>query len=90
MGRPMSITALPVSADDDRRRRFISYTVMMCIRVACVIACLFVTGWWQLLCLLGAVVLPYLAVTVANVARTRQSEEPETVGPLELPESWRE
>lgn len=90
MGRPIAITALPVSPSEDQRRRFITYTVTMTIRVACVVACLFVPGWWQLVCLLGAVVLPYIAVVLANVSRSKVAEEPEAPGPLEIPRSWRE
>lgn len=88
MARPIAITALPVSPSDDQRRRFITYTVTMAIRVACIIACLFATGWWQLLLLAGAVVLPYIAVVLANVSRANLSEEPEAPGPLEVPSTW--
>lgn len=90
MGRPIAITALRVSPPDDQRRRFVMYSVTMGIRVLCIIACVFVTGWWQLVCLLGAVVLPYIAVVLANVARTKSAEEPEAPGPLEIPRSWHE
>ncbi|HWL01393.1 MAG TPA: DUF3099 domain-containing protein [Microbacteriaceae bacterium] len=90
MGRPIAITALPISPHEDQRRRFITYTVTMAIRVVCVVACLFVTGWWQLLCLAGAVVLPYIAVVLANVSKTKVAEEPEAPGPLEIPRSWLE
>jgi len=90
MGRPIAITALPVSPPEDQRRRFVMYSVTMGIRVLCVIACLFVTGWWQLLCLAGAVVLPYIAVVLANVSKTKPAEEPEAPGPLEIPRSWLE
>ena len=65
------------------------YIVTMSIRVICVFGCVFVTGWWQILCLLGAVVLPYIAVVVANVSRTPVAE-PEAPGPLEIPRSWLE
>ncbi len=52
----------------------IKYTVMMSIRVACIVALLFVQGWWLLVFALGAVFLPYFAVVVANVATTRRSD----------------
>jgi len=90
MGRPLAITGLPLSPSEDQRRRFVTYTVTMSIRIVCVIACLFVTGWWQLLCLIGAVVLPYIAVVLANVSQSRQPEEPEAPGPLEIPRAWLE
>lgn len=88
MGRPIAITALPVSPPEDQRRRFITYSITMSIRVACFVACFFVTGWWQLVCLLGAVVLPYVAVVLANVSAKTTSDDPEAPGPLEIPSSW--
>lgn len=88
MGRPISISALPVSPSDDQRRRFVMYSVTMSIRVLCVIACFFVPGWWQLVCIIGAVVLPYIAVVLANVSRVPPPADPETPGPLEIPRSW--
>ena len=39
----------------------------MGVRVACVIACFFVQGWWLLAFVIGAVLLPYIAVVIANV-----------------------
>ncbi len=88
MGRPLAITGLPLSPSEDLRRRFVVYTVTMSIRVGCVVACLFVTGWWQLLFLVGAVVLPYIAVVLANVSQAQRREEPEAPGPLEIPRAW--
>ncbi len=71
MKHPQSITSLPESPDDDRRRRMIRYSIAMGIRVACIITCLFVQGWWLVLPIIGAIVLPYIAVVLANVgART--------------------
>ena len=67
MNQPQSITSLPESPADERRRRMIRYAIAMSIRVVCVILCLFVHGWWLLLPILGAVVLPYVAVVLANV-----------------------
>jgi hypothetical protein len=68
MNQPQSITSLPESPDDERRRRMIRYGIAMGIRVACVIACFFLHGWWLVLPLAGAVFLPYIAVVLANVA----------------------
>lgn len=67
MAQPQSITTLPESPEVDRRRRMVRYAIAMSIRVVCIIACLFVQGWWLLLPILGAVVLPYVAVVLANV-----------------------
>jgi len=67
MNQPQSITSLPESPDDERRRRMIRYAIAMGIRVLCVIACFFVRGWWLVVPLIGAVFLPYIAVVLANV-----------------------
>ena len=67
MKNPQPVTSLPESPDDERRRRIVRYGIAMSIRVACVIACFFVQGWWLLIPLVGAVVLPYIAVVLANV-----------------------
>lgn len=67
MNEPQSITSLPESPDDERHRRMIRYGIAMGIRVVCVIVCFFVQGWWLLLPLAGAVLLPYVAVVIANV-----------------------
>jgi hypothetical protein len=90
MARPIAVTALPVSPSADQRRRIRMYIVTMSIRVICIIGCVLVTGWWQIACLLGAVVLPYIAVVVANVSRGPAVDEPEAPGPLEIPRSWLE
>ena len=85
MARPIAITALPPSPDDDQRRRFRQYTIAMVIRVACIGACLFTTGWVQIACIVGAVVLPSIAVVIANAKRSTGGDAPERPGPSSLP-----
>lgn len=65
--KQQSITTLPPSPEDERRRRMIRYTVTMGIRMVCIVLMLFVQGWWLLVCALGAILLPYFAVIAANV-----------------------
>jgi hypothetical protein len=67
MAKLQSITALPRSPEDDRRSRMIRYAVTMGIRFVCVVLCIWARGWWLLLCAAGALVLPYIAVVLANV-----------------------
>jgi hypothetical protein len=74
MVHPQSITSLPESPEVDRRRRMVRYGVAMGLRVACVIACFFVQGWWLLVPIIGAVVLPYIAVVLANVGSRGQGD----------------
>lgn len=68
MKQPQSITTLPESPDADRHRRMVRYAIAMGIRVLCVIACFFLHGWWLVLPIAGAIILPYIAVVLANVA----------------------
>ncbi|MFC5501605.1 DUF3099 domain-containing protein [Lysinimonas soli] len=64
--KPVSITELPPSPDVERHSRMIKYAIAQAIRVVCIVACLFVPGWWMLLPAAGAVFLPYFAVVIAN------------------------
>ena len=81
MKQPQSITTLPESPDDERRRRMVRYGIAMGIRALCIIACLFVRGWWLLIPVAGAVILPYLAVVLANVG-TRETHAVERPGAI--------
>lgn len=54
------------------------YLISMGIRTACVIAAIFVPGWPRWVFIAGAVVLPYLAVVIANAGR--ENDEPGQVG----------
>jgi len=63
-----SVTSLPASPDHERHVRMIKYSVAMGIRMVCIVLLLFVQGWWLILFAAGAIVLPYFAVVIANVA----------------------
>ena len=84
MKQPQSITTLPESPDDERNRRMTRYAITMGIRVVCVILCFFVHGWWLLLPIAGAVILPYIAVVLANVGEKKGSavERPGSIVPV--------
>lgn len=64
-----SATSLPRAPHDDANRRMTKYFIMMAVRVACFIAMVVITpyGWHTAALAVGAVVLPYLAVVIANV-----------------------
>jgi hypothetical protein len=85
MARPIAITALPPSPDDDRERRFRQYTIAMCARVVLLLAAVFTTGPIQIVCIIGAVVLPSIAVVIANATRSAAGAAPERPGPVGLP-----
>ena len=73
MKQPQSVTDLPESPEDEHRRRVFQYVLAMSIRVVCVLACVWVRGWWLLIPAVGAVVLPYIAVVLANVGSRRRA-----------------
>lgn len=75
-----SITALPKSPDQDRHSRMIKYSVTMGIRIVCIVAMLFVHGWWLIVFGVGAVLLPYFAVVIANASKIAASSEIERPG----------
>ena len=85
MARPIAITALPPSPDDDRERRFRQYTIAMIARVVLILAAVFTTGPIQIACIIGAVVLPSIAVVIANAVRSTGGAAPERPGLAELP-----
>lgn len=64
--RPSTADAVPLARSIDIARRRRVYTIQMAIRLACVLLLPVVPGWWKALALAGAVVLPYVAVLLAN------------------------
>lgn len=85
------ITSLPPSPTEERRVRMIKYSVAMGVRLVCIGACFVTPGWWLVVPALGAIVLPYIAVVVANavaapngtvVERPAQVVPHRTEGPL--------
>ena len=77
-----SATSLPVSPAEERRIRMLKYSIAMTIRMICIIAMLFVSGWWLVVFAAGAIVLPYFAMIAANVRiapKTSEVERPSTI-----------
>ena len=66
----------------------IKYSVAMGIRVLCIIAILFVPGYWAIIPAIGAVFLPYFAVVIANVGsdpRQATVQRPGNILPMTPP-----
>lgn len=59
---------------EERQRR---YLITMSIRTACFLAFLFVPGYWKIATLACAVVLPMVAVVLANAEDHRPEPPPE-------------
>ena len=67
----VSITSAAPSLTDDVARRTRRYLIQMSIRVVCFAGAVLVDHWTRWLLLLGAVVLPYVAVLLANAGGER-------------------
>ncbi|SDL20187.1 Protein of unknown function [Arthrobacter sp. ok362] len=61
-----SITDAAAAHSDEMRERMIKYAVAMGIRMVCLILIFVVDGWFKLIPVLGAVLLPWVAVVIAN------------------------
>ncbi|RZS82774.1 DUF3099 family protein [Motilibacter rhizosphaerae] len=76
------ITGLARSRAEDiaaRRRR---YTFGMALRTICFVSAIVTTGWVRWTFVVGAIVLPYIAVVIANAGR----EPNRTLPPVAMPE----
>lgn len=79
-----AITSLPPSPYDERRGRMIRYSLAMLVRLVCIIVAFLVPGWWALAPAIGAIVLPYVAVVLANVGAEGQRGDVQRPGGVEL------
>lgn len=74
------ITDARRSAADDQHARFVKYTVSMSVRMVFIVLALIVDGPLLWVCIAGAVVLPYVAVVIANASREQAQPAPEAWG----------
>lgn len=78
-----SITGAPTSLTDEQGPRTRRYLISMTIRTACVLLAIVVPGWPRWAFLVGAVLLPYLAVVAANARRSgRGAAAPAPMTPI--------
>jgi len=67
LAQPQAVTSIEESPYEERRSRFIKYTIAMVIRVICIVLAVAIPlGWWTFIFVAGAVFLPYFAVVIAN------------------------
>jgi len=80
-----TITQANRSLSNEQSGRTKRYLISMAIRTACVLAAIVVPGWPKWLFIVGAVVLPYLAVVMANAGH--ENDDPGAMGvtPITLP-----
>ena len=84
-----SATSLPPSPDAERKSRMLKYTAAMSLRLVCfLIMVLIPLSWWTLIPIIGAIVLPYIAVVLANTviqAKVAPVERPGSLVPVSQP-----
>ena len=78
------VTSVGVNPAKDRAYRMRMYFATMTLRVACIVSLFWVRGPWIILVAIGAIVLPYVAVLIANAVSHVGGETHETPSPLEL------
>lgn len=78
-----TVTTASERPDLDVSTRTRRYLLTMAIRTVCFLLAIVAQGWLRWLCLGGAVVLPYIAVVLANARRPQIPGEAE--GALESP-----
>lgn len=71
------ITSAQVGLSKDQQSRARRYMFSMGLRTLCFIGAVFTEGWLRWVLVAGAVILPYLAVVIANGGRepTRDSDD---------------
>lgn len=79
------ITSAAEPLTDDIARRTHRYLVQMSIRVVCFVGAVAIQHWTRWLLLVGAVVLPYIAVLLANAGRERTAAVDPYVATQALP-----
>ena len=78
-----SATNLPASAKGDQSARMRKYLFSMMIRTLCFVLAVVLTGPARWVCVVLAVVLPYVAVVVANATNSRRIDVLGSVRPEE-------
>jgi len=66
-----SVTSAPQSAADEQAQRMRRYLATMSFRVVCTLLAIVASGWVRWTLVGAAVVLPYIAVVMANAVRPR-------------------
>lgn len=69
-----SVTSARPSLTSDQAARNRRYLLSMSIRVVCFIGCIVTDGWLRWALFVGALVLPWVAVLVANAGREQRGK----------------
>lgn len=79
-----SATSLPAPAREDHSARVRNYLVSMGIRTLCFLLAIVLEGWARWTCVALAVVLPYVAVVLANATQQRRIDRLGAVTPSDV------
>ena len=71
------ITTARTSLSEDQSGRARRYLISMAIRTVCFLGAVFTEGWLRWTLVVGALVLPYIAVVVANAGRENDPVPPQ-------------
>lgn len=61
-----AITNAAVAHSDEMHQRMVKYATAMGIRMVCLVSIFIFDGWFKLIPIIGAVILPWVAVVIAN------------------------
>lgn len=75
-----SVTSAPQSAADEQAQRLRRYLATMAFRVVCTVLAIVASGWVRWTLVAAAVILPYIAVVMANAVRPRADDQIAPVG----------
>jgi hypothetical protein len=76
-----TVTSAPESLREEQAHRIKRYLFTMGVRTACFVLAIITTGWVRWTCVVLAVVLPYIAVVIANAVRPRAMGRVQPVAP---------
>lgn len=79
-----SVTSVGRPLSREVHDRTMRYLLSMTVRTICIVAAFVVDGWLTWLLVVGAVVLPYVAVIMANAGRERPAPADAPLGPAQL------
>lgn len=77
------VTTAQKALSEDQQARVRRYLISMAIRTGCFIGVIFTEGWMRWVLVVGALVLPYVAVVMANAGR--ENDDFTVPDPLHLP-----
>lgn len=82
MAKTQSITSISRSPQDDRHSRAVRYTIGFAIRLACLLSCVFLRGWFLVIPAIIAVGGPLVLVVLANASTSSGSTVVERPGAI--------